>query len=93
VSIFLIVGAGLLALYGCAHAVWAVRADEPRYVIVQGIAFVELGLALVVLHSFPVGLVRLALGTALAVSALVSVGIQHKLMRDWKNQQRAIDGT
>lgn len=60
-----------------------------QHVIVQGVVFVELGLALLVLHAFPAGNVRTAIGAALAVSALISAGIQHKLRRDWKIQQKA----
>ncbi len=67
-------------VFGCAEAVAIALTSRRRSMIAQAIAFIEVGLAFVFLDVFS-GPATLASGSLPGVGALVSFGVQFKLLR------------
>jgi membrane protein implicated in regulation of membrane protease activity len=56
--------------------------------LAQGMFFFELGLAFLVLALLPEGTMRTVAATTFLVGALVSAGMQYKLLRTEKRERR-----
>ena len=78
---FPILGAAAILAWGVAGTAWAILADLPKSFIALGTFFVELGLAFLFQATMEPGALRTSMVSALALSALASVGIFWKLMK------------
>jgi len=87
----MLLGAIGMVVFGCAEfawAAWGVRAGVPRSMMAQGLFFIELGLAFVVLAVLSPGLTRTALASVFALSAIWTGAVQHRMLRADRRGQR-----
>jgi hypothetical protein len=79
-----------LVVFGCvqtAWAIWDVKA-APGSMILQGILFIELGLAFVVLEAMSPGVMRTSMASAFALSGIWTGIAQHRMMRAERREQQ-----
>lgn len=74
-------GRRVLPCWGIAELVWSVRWELPRYMVAQGLFFIELGLGFVVQAAMPDGIVRTALAMTLYSGAIWTAFVQYKMTR------------
>lgn len=81
-----------LVVFGCVQTAWAIwevgEAGAPRSMMLQGVLFIELGLAFVVLEALSPGVMRTSLASAFALSAIWTGTAQHRMMRAERRGQQ-----
>lgn len=79
-----------LVVFGCAEFAWAAWdvKGAPRSMMLQGVLFIELGLAFVVLEALSPGVMRTSLASAFALSAIWTGTAQHRVMRAERRGQQ-----
>jgi hypothetical protein len=88
----LLIPIGIVA-WGVVEFTWAVLdAALPRYLVAQGLCFVALGLAFVVMAAMPHGVYRTSLGWVFVVSAIWAAIVQYRLMRAERGNAEGQEG-
>lgn len=84
-----ILAGAILTVLGSLEAVWAITTNGRRSLLAQGVVFIQLGLVFLIMALMPNGVMRNAIGITMAVSTLLSVGMQLKLLRTERRERSA----